>query len=622
MKIQSKLICSLLVSITLSTGPSIFCAVKAEDDPFIPSPEIQTLHNDFNISHTMAYLEDLEDGDIVVWGPSTNNYVVNVDYYGLALGDIEYDYQWSFFKIHRERMTYEEYEPGQLEYEQVFRIEELNPYMGKYDPSYVCLSYDTQNGYTFTHTKNYADASFFTAETRGSKLHCITWAKDYGTIVYNGTHHGEENWSDTYIEKTNRVSDIDIQNDMGFFKLIPAKSATYYPNGAEGNSFTKKTKEGQKLESCAFVKEGYCFVGWNTQADGKGQQYGENEAVTLTEDIELYAQWSLNPLPGYKNIKPLLSLAYKYTNKSLDNLYHPLVSAEDVEQDDSIIITTTINGQTYAMDHKFVGQKVEIVDGLIKYDNIEDLEFFACPATSTFGDLALIYDEELVNTSSSLSDEKGTIYFGGSIGTMFTFVSEDTGTYLANDEEFNSAIIGYFENNVVKFCFGKTTLIGTENFGESAQVYCKKNNPFKNVDFRVRVGLDVGSYVENMRNFVGKGFESQLFTSFGFTLEMPSYRNKKTYDFVTSDLVYTEGSIQYVNLILGDCLSSYMQYKVDVPFIVTPFIVYDGETLYSPNAREFTLRSLVESYYLMEDTKDIVEPLYNVIQTIPEKEDE
>lgn len=39
------------------------------------------------------------------------------------------------------------------------------------------------------------------------------------------------------------------------------------------------------------TKEGYVFVGWNTQKDGSGTSYEDSANVTLDEDITLYAQW-------------------------------------------------------------------------------------------------------------------------------------------------------------------------------------------------------------------------------------------------------------------------------------------------------------------------------------------
>ena len=44
-----------------------------------------------------------------------------------------------------------------------------------------------------------------------------------------------------------------------------------------------------------FTRNNYTFIGWNTQADGKGTAYKPGDSFTLTDkDTMLYAQWSKN----------------------------------------------------------------------------------------------------------------------------------------------------------------------------------------------------------------------------------------------------------------------------------------------------------------------------------------
>lgn len=43
-----------------------------------------------------------------------------------------------------------------------------------------------------------------------------------------------------------------------------------------------------------FSRTGYTFSGWNTQIDGSGTSYTDKEAIKVTENITLYAQWEIN----------------------------------------------------------------------------------------------------------------------------------------------------------------------------------------------------------------------------------------------------------------------------------------------------------------------------------------
>ncbi|HQK74505.1 MAG TPA: InlB B-repeat-containing protein, partial [Clostridiales bacterium] len=56
----------------------------------------------------------------------------------------------------------------------------------------------------------------------------------------------------------------------------------------------------QNLTPNGFVKEGYSFAGWNTQADGSGTAYTDSQSVINLTDIggatvTLYAQWTMIP---------------------------------------------------------------------------------------------------------------------------------------------------------------------------------------------------------------------------------------------------------------------------------------------------------------------------------------
>ena len=80
---------------------------------------------------------------------------------------------------------------------------------------------------------------------------------------------------------------------------FPAYSTvTFRANGGEGAMEPQavRTVFPEKLEKNRFVKEGYTFAGWNTDADGSGTAYTDEEIVVLTGSAELYAQWEKDPV--------------------------------------------------------------------------------------------------------------------------------------------------------------------------------------------------------------------------------------------------------------------------------------------------------------------------------------
>lgn len=83
--------------------------------------------------------------------------------------------------------------------------------------------------------------------------------------------------------------------DLNHYKLH------FEPNGGTGTmadqSFVYGT--GQQLSYNEFMRPGYYFSGWNTQADGSGTAYQEGQYVNIAtqtenETITLYAQWAIH----------------------------------------------------------------------------------------------------------------------------------------------------------------------------------------------------------------------------------------------------------------------------------------------------------------------------------------
>ena len=69
---------------------------------------------------------------------------------------------------------------------------------------------------------------------------------------------------------------------------------TFNANGGEGSMEPQRFEVGvdTALNTNAFTRENYNFIGWNTAADGSGVTYADEGAILeLTGDMTLYAQW-------------------------------------------------------------------------------------------------------------------------------------------------------------------------------------------------------------------------------------------------------------------------------------------------------------------------------------------
>lgn len=68
---------------------------------------------------------------------------------------------------------------------------------------------------------------------------------------------------------------------------------SFNSNGGNGemNEMIVSPSRNMQLPLNSFTRVGYVFIGWNTKADASGLTYSDNQMVSISEDIILYAQW-------------------------------------------------------------------------------------------------------------------------------------------------------------------------------------------------------------------------------------------------------------------------------------------------------------------------------------------
>jgi len=92
---------------------------------------------------------------------------------------------------------------------------------------------------------------------------------------------------------------IGMMLDLGWTQPIinPNSSwVTFMANGGTGNMSKQQflPGEAQNLRANVFKKEGYTFANWNTLSDGTGDSYTDKQSITISNDMNLYAQWEAN----------------------------------------------------------------------------------------------------------------------------------------------------------------------------------------------------------------------------------------------------------------------------------------------------------------------------------------
>ena len=99
-----------------------------------------------------------------------------------------------------------------------------------------------------------------------------------------------------------RIDDPDNGNP-GYFSIKGARYIRYNGNGADnaepyGTMTSHYLTNTGSLKANAYTRDGYTFVGWNTEADGSGTSYTDkqlmSDIVESKTPLTLYAQWEKN----------------------------------------------------------------------------------------------------------------------------------------------------------------------------------------------------------------------------------------------------------------------------------------------------------------------------------------
>lgn len=126
------------------------------------------------------------------------------------------------------------------------------------------------------------------------------------------------------------AKDVEIK---ATFKEVPKTyTIAFNANGGMGkmNPVTKEAGTEVTLPRHQFIRMGYTFTGWNTQADGKGTAYADDAKLKLESDLTLYAQWkqgstpspSPTPMPRAAPA-PAVTRSYAATRSALANTGDP-----------------------------------------------------------------------------------------------------------------------------------------------------------------------------------------------------------------------------------------------------------------------------------------------------------
>ena len=177
-----------------------------------------------------------------------------------------------------------------------------------------------------------------------------------------------EGWEENSLQATgDPLLDIynRLTNTMKAKWTVNDYTIKFDKNTGDGNmaDLALKYDTSANLPANAFIKDGYTFTGWNTEADGNGTAFKDEEEVkNLTSDangeVTLYAQWVLNAFP--LNQVPTINATDKVL--AVGDTFNPLdgVTAFDEEDGDITLTEASIiandvdmnNAGTYSVTYQ------------------------------------------------------------------------------------------------------------------------------------------------------------------------------------------------------------------------------------------------------------------------------
>ncbi len=161
-----------------------------------------------------------------------------------------------------------------------------------------------------------------------------------------------------YIRGDGTVLVSDTDEFVSVDNLYEHFSLSFDNNGGEGTMepqvvFGADVKN--RLQPCAFTREGYRFVGWNTASEPTtaepGQTYADEDMITVQSDQVLYAQWE---------ILPAVAPTIESSTKSVESVYG------DTEESSVFVKAAADAGAEYKLKYQwYVNSVSDVVSGTL-----------------------------------------------------------------------------------------------------------------------------------------------------------------------------------------------------------------------------------------------------------------
>lgn len=224
-------------------------------------------------------------------------------------------------------------------------------------------------------------------------------ANENNAVTISITAAKLHNEDGSYTETAETAAGTTIPYLNGYWgDKVETFNLTLEPNGADGDVVSVDVPAGTEVpmpdmtseDEAIFTRDGYDFIGWNTNADGTGTMYENGATITVTENITLYAQWDNHSSTKVINKKDATCTEDGYTGDTVCALCGKEITKGETIQskghteviDAAVVPTCTEPGKTEGK-HCYVCNKVLVAQEVIPATGHTEKTVAGKPATCT-----------------------------------------------------------------------------------------------------------------------------------------------------------------------------------------------------------------------------------------------